>query len=150
MKLYIVGNVPFNDDGNIINNISGLSFSRMSEKTKNKVLKQLKEEKIIENDIELDDLTYVYNPLNIFNYDVTILGKLIEFYNEKIDKNIVKPKVLYSSLKDFVIEKACFEQSGNSYDEILKNKGIKKVSSKRCCLTINKEAIILLRNASWN
>ena len=134
MKLYIVGNVPFNDDGNIINNISGLSFSRMSEKTKNKVLKQLKEEKIIENDIELDDLTYVYNPLNIFNYDVTILGKLIEFYNEKIDKNIVKPKVLYSSLKDFVIEKACFEQSGNSYDEILKNKGIKKSEFKKMLL----------------
>ncbi len=157
IKLYIVGNVPFNDDGSIINSVNGMSFSKMSSKTKNKILTQLKDEKIIEDGVELNDLTYVYNPLNILNYDITMLGKLIAFYNEKIDKNIVKPKVLYSSIKDCVIEKASFEQSGNSYDEILKNKGIKKSEFKKMLLNhkqrsnnIIEKCVVELKTAKSN
>lgn len=126
IKLYIVGNLPFKDADNLIKDINGFSFSRMSEKTKKNILKHLKEEQLIEDDVELDDLIYIYNPLNIINYDVTMLGKLINFYNEKIDKNIIKPKVLYSTLKDLVMEKACYEKSNDLYNEIVKNKGIKK------------------------
>jgi len=126
VNLYIVGNIPFYDDNKFVTDINGLSFSKMSIKTKKAILEQLKSEKIIEDDVLLDDVYYVYNPLNIRNYDETLLGRLINFYNDKIDKNIVKPKILYSMLKDVVVQRACCEEYGDSYQEILKAKGISK------------------------
>lgn len=131
IKLAIIGNIQFKDDKILIPNTTPYPFSDMSEKTKKSIIEQLKKEKIIDDEISLEDVFYIYNPMNILTYDETMLGKLTMFYTKNIDNDVKKANVLYSTIKSTILQKASYEAEGLSYEKVICNKGITKTEFKK-------------------
>lgn len=125
INVVLVGNIQFKDNKKLIDSTKPYCFQEMSQETKNIIINHLETEGIISKK-EFDKVFYMYNPMNILNYDDTMIGKLTKFYTENIDPNIIKINVLYSTLKSIISDKASFEQDGLTYDEVIKNKGLSR------------------------
>lgn len=124
MKLNIVGNVPFRDE-KILHKLNVQKFTDMSVETQNKIIESLKKE-LDQKEIKLDNLYYIYSPMDLVNYDYTMLGKTLKFYNKVMGIDPKKPNVLYSTLKSIIHEKASCEEKDLAYEELITKKAIIK------------------------
>lgn len=129
LKLHLVGNVPFKDEKSILK-VNIKRFEDMSDNTKNNIKAAIKSELSVELE-NLGNLYYVYAMLDLDNYDDTMLGKTLNFYNKVIGIEAKKPKVLYCTLKDLIHQKATFEKDNLTYKELVCNKGITKNDVKK-------------------
>ena len=126
-KSVIVGNVPFKDkDSTIYEQNKLYPFAMMAEKTKSTILNQLQDEGVLLDGEDLSSLYFLYHPVTLDTYDDTMLGRLTKFYEENIDEKIIKPRTLYSVIKDKIIEKASYEGKDLEYDEVVAKKGLSK------------------------
>lgn len=124
IELNIVGNVPFKDDTNLCK-VELKKFSEMSEKTQETITSAIKNELNIDN-VDIDNLYYIFNSIDLNNYEDTMLGKTLKFYNKVIGVDSKKPNVLYATLKSIIDDKASVEKANLSYDELINQKGFTK------------------------
>lgn len=124
IELNVVGNVPFKDDKDLCK-LSAKKFNEMTEKTQKKIIDALKAEMETET-VNIDNLYYIYCTMDLENYDDTMLGKTLKFYNKIMGIDPKKPNVLFSTIKSVIDDKASVEKNNLSYDEVIKLKGFSK------------------------
>ena len=126
ISLAIVSNKPFKDKKNkLYNNIEKLEFNMLDDDIKLDIEKSLKKEIEI-NNVEFNNISFIYTTMDLLNPKNSLTGELVNFFNEILKVQIKKPAVLYSVLVDKISEKAEYEMKSNTYEELVKNKGISK------------------------
>lgn len=74
----------------------------------------------------LENFYYILSSLDLFNPQETMLGKTVKFYTDVIGEEPSKPQTLFNTLEQAVKDCACYEKSIDSYEDLIKNKGITK------------------------
>lgn len=125
-KVEIVSNAPLKIDGKTIyNSIEEKELVTLEDKAKERIVNELSDEKGIDN-IDFNNSFYRYTTMNLLNPENDIIAEIVTFIEDIKEVIGIKIKSLYRLLYTKVSEKACYEFSGNNYEEILKNKGMTK------------------------
>ena len=118
----IVSNSPYKMSGNDIYN--GIHcFNDFPESEKEKIIKAIKNELNVE-EVDLSTAFYICTSMDLENPQNAITGKLVLSFKKLKGCEVERPAALYSLIYDQVSEKACYELSIGSYDEIMEKKGI--------------------------
>lgn len=125
-KVEIVSNVPLKiNSKNIYNSIEEKEFINLSEKERKEITKELESENDIEK-IDFNNCFYRYTTMDLLNPEKDIIADIVNFIEDIKKVTGTKIKPLYRLIYTKVNEKACYEFSGNDYEEIINNKGITK------------------------
>lgn len=102
-----------------------ISFVQLNDEKTSEIINALKNELDI-SDVDLNDLYYIYTPMNLVNPEYEIKGQLITTF-EKIKKSEPNyPNALYRLVMEEVSEKACYEFDEKDYEKIQELKGISR------------------------
>ena len=115
----IVSNSPYKMSGNDIYN----GINDFPESEKEKIIEAIKNELNVE-EVDLSTAFYICTSMDLENPQNAITGKLVLSFKKLKGCEVERPAALYSLIYDQVSEKACYELSIGSYDEIMKKKGI--------------------------
>lgn len=74
----------------------------------------------------LENFYYILSSLDLFSPQDTMLGKTVKFYTDVIGEEPSKPQTLFNTLEQTVKDCACYEKNIDSYEELVRNKGITK------------------------
>lgn len=124
LKIAIVSNAFLKIGDKVYSEYETLDFASFDEKTQKKIRKALNSE--LGSNIDLNNVGFVYTSMNLLNPDNDLRGKIVGSFEQIMGCEPEKPNALYRLIKDTVEAKACYEMKSNSYDELLKKKGISK------------------------
>lgn len=126
IKLAVVSNKPFKDkNSKLYNNIEVLNFNSLDDDVKNRIKDDIKQELNIDN-VNFDNINFIYTTIDLINPKNTLTGEIVNFFKDTLGVEIKKPTVLYNVLVDIIMQKAEYEMKSNTYEELIKNKAIKK------------------------
>ena len=74
--------------------------------------------------VDLDNVFYIFDNMDFLNPEDAIRGKLIKAFADIKGEEPQNPNALYRLVSDTVKEKASYEFDSNTYDEVVKTKGI--------------------------
>lgn len=118
----IVSNSPYKMPGNDIYN--GIHcFKDFPESEKKKIIEAIKTELNVK-EVDLSNAFYICTSMDLENPQNAITGRLVLSFKKIKGCEVERPATLYSLIYDQVSEKACYELSIGSYDEIMEKKGI--------------------------
>ncbi|MGL4874904.1 MAG: dsDNA nuclease domain-containing protein [Clostridium sp.] len=103
-----------------------LSFAEIDESNFNEIKKILKEELEIKQDIELKNTYFIRTGLDLFLPHKTLIGELSLFCEEYLGEEIRNLNSLWRVLECEILEKACYENKCDTYDELIQKKGFSK------------------------
>ena len=124
IKLAIVSNAFLQIGKKTYSDSEEIYFNDLDDKSKNSISKSLSNE--LGNDINLNDIEFIYTSMNLLNPENDLKGKIIGSFEKIMRCEPEKPNALYRLITDTVSAKACYEMNSNDYDELKKNKGITK------------------------
>ncbi|MFQ8661522.1 MAG: dsDNA nuclease domain-containing protein [Clostridia bacterium] len=125
-KIEIVSNVPLKTtDKKVYNTVEEKELIDLPQEQKEKIVINLKEELMTAN-IDLENSFYRYTTMNLLQPENDIIAEIVRFIEDRKNVTGIKIRPLYRLLYTKVSEKACYEFMGNTYEEILKNKGLTK------------------------
>lgn len=120
VKLAIVTNVPYSFEKK---KVEYICFDELPELEKEKIIEKLKEELNVD-DVDLSQIFYICTDMNLKNPENAIQGKLVISFMKIIGSEVERPCALYNLIYNEVSEKACYEMRNNTYESVVKNKGI--------------------------
>ncbi|MBQ6851159.1 MAG: DUF4297 domain-containing protein [Oscillospiraceae bacterium] len=123
-KVAIVSNAYLKIEKKVYSDVEYLDFSCLNVKTQQAVRKALNNE--LGPDIDLNNIGFIYTSMNLLDPDNDLRGKIVGSFEKIMGCEPDKPNALYRLVKDSVEIKACYEMVSNSYEELVKNKGITK------------------------
>ena len=122
-KLAVVSNSSFNDDGKIYND--QIKLSETSRQTVEEIVNNLQIELKLDN-IDLSHLYFLHSNFNFNEPENEVLGKICISFQRIMECEPQNPNALYKLIYHTVSDKACYEYSGNEYNEVIKFKGLSK------------------------
>lgn len=122
-KLAIVSNLKLSDSE--FTNSTNLEFelNSLSNKNLERIESTLKKE-FNDDKIDLKDIYFINTDLAISNFRETMIGRINSYYKNQYGDDALKPAALLNVLSEEIQQKADFEESCNSYEELVENKGI--------------------------
>lgn len=121
IKLALVSNGPWNDINNIV--VGENKFENMSDKRKEEIKQVLQDEIGVES-VNLSGMYYIYTMVNLANPKNEVFGKLTSNFQTLMNSEPDKPNALYNLIYSEIEDKACYEFSISSYEELCEKKGI--------------------------
>lgn len=150
IKVAIVSNVTFKSLKKEYTDIQVLDFLTLDSDTREEIRIKLKNEFPTEQQINLENLYYIRSLLDLSNPKDTVLGKMISFVKNSRGKELHKPHALYMDLADTIEDKACYEFRSNTYEDLIKHKGItKKLFDSMVCAHINTSDNYIKKAKEW-
>ena len=126
VKIALVSNRPLKvDNDKLYNKIEEVEFSTFEDSTKQIINKKLTEELIV-NDINYDDMWYIYTNMNLIEPENDIISGLVKLFEDVKKVKYIKVGNLYKLIYSCVSEKACYENECRSYQEVLEKKALSK------------------------
>lgn len=74
--------------------------------------------------VDLDKVFYIFDNMDLLNPEDAVRGKLIKAFVDIEGEEPQNPNALYRLISDTVKEKASYEFDSNTYEEVVKTKGI--------------------------
>lgn len=95
----------------------------MSDKRKEEIKQVLQDEIGVES-VNLSGMYYIYTMVNLANPKNEVFGKLTSNFQTLMNSEPDKPNALYNLIYSEIEDKACYEFSISSYEELCEKKGI--------------------------
>lgn len=130
VKLAIVSNSQLKDNKRTVSDAEEIELTEISISSKEMICSALKEELSVP-EIQLENVFYIYTPMNLVDPQNELLGKLVIAFNTIEECEIKKPITLYRLIYDSVSRKACYEFTEDNYEELVNKKGMKKAELKQ-------------------
>lgn len=125
IKIAIVSNAYFRLGNKTYSDIEEFKFTDLDDASQRLITTALETEFNCTN-IDISNIHYIYTSMNLLEPENDVKGKITGCF-EKIKKcEPAKPNALYRLIRETVEEKACYELSVNSYEELIQKKGITK------------------------
>lgn len=124
VKVAIVSNAYLQIGKKVYSESEDLDFSSLNAETQQNIRKALSNE--LGSTIDLNNIGFIYTSMNLLDPDNDLRGKIIGSFEKIMGCEPEKPNALYRFIKDTVEAKACYEMKSNSYDELIRHKGITK------------------------
>jgi hypothetical protein len=121
----IVSNAFFKYGDKVYSGNETLLFSEFDAVTQEEIKEKLKKE-ILNGEIDLAKIRYIYSSMDLTRPDDTLCGKIVRLFQIFKKSEPQKPYGLFLFISGLANEKACYELSSNSYEELVKNKGFTK------------------------
>lgn len=100
-----------------------MCFGKLDNEIVEGIKNNLKDELKLEK-VDLDNVFYIFDNMDFLNPEDAIRGKLIKAFADIKGEEPQNPNALYRLVSDTVKEKASYEFDSNTYDEVVKTKGI--------------------------
>lgn len=98
-------------------------FGELDEDTVDNIKSMLKCELKLDT-VDLENVFYIFDNMDFLNPEDAIRGKLIKAFVDIKGEEPQNPNALYRLVSDTVKEKASYEFDSNTYEEVIKTKGI--------------------------
>lgn len=98
-------------------------FGELDKDTVDNIKNKLKDELRL-NSVDLENVFYIFDNMDLLNPEDAIRGKLIKAFVDIKGEEPQNPNALYRLVSDTVKEKASYEFDSNTYEEVVKTKGI--------------------------
>ncbi|MDD7896486.1 dsDNA nuclease domain-containing protein, partial [Metamycoplasma hyosynoviae] len=121
IKLAIVSNVRLKIK-NRRNQFKEQCFNDFDQDALEYIEKMLCEELEVKS-ICFNDVFYIYDNINLLNYDETILGKLVQCFSKSERGEIPNPNAFFNLIYQTATKKASCESDFSTFEEAKKNKG---------------------------
>jgi len=125
VKVALVSNAYFKMDEKVYSNIETLKMEHIDEASLIKIKKALQDE-FESQDIDITNIHYIYTPMNLLEPENEVKGKITGYFEKIKNCEPEKPNALYRLIVETVNEKACYELTLDTYDDIVRKKGITK------------------------
>jgi hypothetical protein len=121
----LVSNAFFQIGKTINSDVESFCFADLDEKSQTTIANALKKE-LKRDEIDLSSLHYIYTAMNLLAPQNDLRGKITGSFEKIKGCEPTKPNALYRLIVETVTERACYELSAFSYDEVIRRKGITK------------------------
>lgn len=125
IKLAIVANTTFSDGKKNYTDVSELELASLSPENVNKIKQKLRDELAI-NDVDISNIYFIHTNMNVEDPSNEITGKIIKTFERIKNVEAIKPNSLCRLIFDTINDKACYENPLNTYEDVVKYKGITK------------------------
>jgi hypothetical protein len=125
-KIAIVVNAPFKDGNKMYNSVSELELVDLPEKSKQTINSAIKAELNLKDDIDLENVFYLYSTMDLINPQEALIGKTVQFFVDVYGEEPKKVTTLFQLLEDTVSMKASYEKECGTISELWEKKGISK------------------------
>ncbi|MFR1449541.1 MAG: DUF4297 domain-containing protein [Beduini sp.] len=98
-------------------------FGELDKDTVENIKNKLKDELKLDT-VDLENVFYIFDNMDFLNPEDAIRGKLIKAFVDIKGEEPQNPNALYRLVSDTVKEKASYEFDSNTYEEVVKTKGI--------------------------
>lgn len=98
-------------------------FGELDKDTVDNIKNKLKDELKLDT-VDLENVFYIFDNMDFLNPEDAIRGKLIKAFVDIKGEEPQNPNALYRLVFDTVKEKASYEFDSNTYEEVVKTKGI--------------------------
>ena len=98
-------------------------FGELDKDTVDNIKNKLKDELKLDT-VDLENVFYIFDNMDFLNPEDAIRGKLIKAFVDIKGEEPQNPNALYRLVSDTVKEKASYEFDSNTYEEVVKTKGI--------------------------
>ncbi|WP_423363099.1 dsDNA nuclease domain-containing protein [Mycoplasma sp. P36-A1] len=123
-KLAIVSNHALKELNSVTEYNVEIPFSELTKVQQEIIKKNLNNEFPEKSDICLDNIYYIKTDIPIENPHEILLGRTSYFFEETMNEELLRPKVLFNLLTDEIQSKACYEKSCQTYDELIEKKSL--------------------------
>jgi hypothetical protein len=119
-------NAPFKDGNKMYNSVSELELVDLPEKSKQTINSAIKAELNLKDDIDLENVFYLYSTMDLINPQEALIGKTVQFFVDVYGEEPKKVTTLFQLLEDTVSMKASYEKECGTISELWEKKGISK------------------------
>ena len=98
-------------------------LGELDKDTIDNIINKLKDELKLDT-VDLENVFYIFDNMDFLNPEDAIRGKLIKAFVDIKGEEPQNPNALYRLVSDTVKEKASYEFESNTYEEVVKTKGI--------------------------
>lgn len=124
IRVALVSNAFFRLGKKTYSESEKLKLSDLDGESQKTILDALKNE--VGDDFELTNIHYIYTSMNLNDPENDLKGKIVGCFEKIKSCEPTKPNALYRLIRETVEQKACYEFSSNSYEEVVEKKGITK------------------------
>lgn len=139
IKLAVVCNKHFKMDGNE-DLRSEICLGELKQVQLDNIHMKLKEELTIEQ-VDLENVFYICDGMDLKNPQHALLGKLIESFQEIKDEEPNNPNALYRLVSETAHQRGSYEMEITDYSDVLRLKGISKVEFDKMLESHSKKSI---------
>jgi len=126
IKIAIVSNAYFKLGKKIYSDIEEFAFTDLDDASQREITTALEIEFNCTN-IDISNIHYIYTSMNLLEPENDVKGKITGCFEKIKNCEPAKPNALYRLIRETVEEKACYELSVNTYEELIQKKGITKL-----------------------
>lgn len=126
IKLFLVSNKPLKEKNMVIVECGQKSFNCLPEKLLSKLKETLKAEGFNIDNSDFKNIYYIHESISITNFEKEVAFSLVEFLESNNYRINLKHKAFFNMIMVEVNNRAKCEFYENSYNDILKKKGISR------------------------
>lgn len=126
VSLAIVANVPLKDNKKMYSSYEKIEISKLKDESLDYLKESIKQELSLEKEICLENISYIYTSMDLYNPQDSLLGKTIKFFNDVKGCDPKKTQAFYNLLTETITQKASEERKFLNLKELRQAKGINR------------------------